>query len=62
MSPSTRTAVCEQLVSVVQLLANGEAPRSLAPMLAGANLVALEKDDGGLRPVAVGDVLRRLTG
>ena len=47
---------------MTHMLANGEAPRSLAPFLAGATLVALDKEDGGLRPVAVGEVLRRLTG
>eukprot|EP00973_Karenia_brevis_P022642 3116123-Karenia_brevis.AAC.1 len=53
--------VLEQLCAAVQLLARGEAPDALAPHLAGASLLALEKKDGGLRPVAVGEVLRRLT-
>ena len=34
---------------------------SLAPFLAGANLTALPKKDDGIRPVAVGEVWRRLT-
>ena len=62
MTPATRATVSEQLAAVCQTLANGEAPRQLAPHLAGANLVALAKEDGGLRPIAVGAVLRRLTG
>ena len=52
----------EQLAAVCQLLANGEAPRQLSAYLAGAGLVALEKEDGGLRPIAMGEVFRRLTG
>ena len=43
------------------LLAKKEAPRDLAPFLAGATLTALPKKDNGIRPVAVGEVLRRLT-
>eukprot|EP00666_Eupelagonemidae_sp_cell4sb_P018038 gene18038-biopygen23713 len=38
----------------------GLAPRELAPHLAGAALVALPKLDGGVRPLAVGECLRRL--
>ena len=33
---------------------------SLAPFLAGATLTALPKKDNGVRPVAVGEVWRRL--
>ena len=33
----------------------------MAPFLAGANLTALPKKDNGIRPVAVGEVWRRLT-
>ena len=33
----------------------------MAPFLAGATLTALPKKDDGIRPVAVGEVLRRLT-
>ena len=62
MTPATRATLTEQLAVVCQTLANGDAPRQLAPHLAGANLVALAKEDGGLRPIAVGEILRRLTG
>ena len=34
----------------------------MAPVLAGAGLVALPKPSGGVRPIAVGELLRRLTG
>ena len=46
---------------MVGLLARGEAPSSLAPYLAGASLNALPKKDNGIRPIAVGETLRRLT-
>ena len=51
-----------QLAEVVSLLAQGRAPSFVAPVLAGAGLVALPKPQGGVRPIAVGEILRRLTG
>ena len=52
--------VMEQLTSVCTLLARGDAPGPLAQYLAGASLMALEKPGGGIRPIAIGEVLRRL--
>ena len=56
-----RDEVVERCTALVNLLAKGDAPASLAPFLAGGNLTALPKKDNGIRPVAVGDVWRRLT-
>ncbi|CAL4144301.1 unnamed protein product [Meganyctiphanes norvegica] len=42
-------------------MAKGDAPLIVAPFLAGATLTALPKKDNGIRPVAVGEVWRRLT-
>jgi hypothetical protein len=39
---------------------NGEVPSSICPILYGANLCALKKKDGGIRPIAVGSTIRRL--
>ena len=50
------------LTDVVNLLAQGAACNSVAPYLAGAALVAVPKPKGGVRPIAIGEVLRRLTG
>ena len=41
-------------------LVAGQAPRDLAPFIAGAPLMALNKPGGGLRPIAIGETLRRL--
>ena len=49
-----------QLTSLCNLLARGEAPSNLAAYLGGASLMALEKPGGGVRPIAIGEVLRRL--
>ena len=56
-----RDEVLERGTALTNILAKGEAPMSLAPFLAGANLTALSKKDNGIRPVAVGEVWRRLT-
>ena len=50
----------EQLTSIINLLARGDAPTLVAQHLAGASLMALQKPTGGIRPIAVGEVLRRL--
>ena len=50
-----------QLADVVKLLVRGEALAEIAPHLAGASLHALPKGVDDVRPIAVGEVLRRLT-
>lgn len=42
--------------------AHGGFPEDLAPFMAGATLISLKKPDGGVRPIAIGEVLRRLVG
>ena len=54
--------VREQLTGLVNPLARGEAPKPIADCLAGATLIALEKKDGGIRPIAAGETVRRLVG
>jgi hypothetical protein len=50
------------LTKVVNLLARGTLPQDLAPILCSANLFAANKKEAGsYRPIAVGEVLRRLT-
>lgn len=44
----------------LNLLLSGKAPKTLAPFLSGANLIALNKDEGAIRPIAIGCTLRRL--
>ena len=60
--PPTRanhTLLC--LTRVVNLLCAGKAPHDVAPYLCGASLLPCKKKDGGQRPIAVGEVIRRLT-
>ena len=55
--PGETLALVEQLAAVVNLLARGLAHPSAAPVLAGASLVAVPKPKGGIRPIAIGEVL-----
>ena len=51
----------DQLANVVGLLASGNVPTELAAYISCAKLLASPKKCGGLRPIAVGEALRRLT-
>ena len=55
-----RDEVLTHLTSVVGLLARGRGPPALAAFLAGAALHALPRKDGSIRPIVVGECLRRL--
>ena len=44
-----KTTVLEQLAALANVLARGDAPREIAPHLAGASLITLGKKDGGIR-------------
>jgi hypothetical protein len=59
-SPQAAATALEALVSAVNKLASGRAPSSFATWLCGAPLTALAKPNGGVRPIAVGEVIRRL--
>lgn len=49
------------ITAVVNILAQGKGPATIAPWIAGAPLTALNKPEGGgVRPIAVGETLRRL--
>ena len=61
-SPILATRALNVLTSTVNLLASGEATRDIAPFMAGGGLTPLRKPDDGVRPIAVGESLRRLVG
>ena len=50
----------ESLTKLVNLVLKGKIPDDIQPIFFGANLCALSKNDGGVRPIAVGTTLRRL--
>lgn len=45
---------------LVNHFASGKAPPQISPWLSGATFIALNKRDGGVHPIAVGEVFRRL--
>ena len=59
-SPDQAIGVLAPLTRFVNLLAAGHAPPTIIPHLCGATLLASKKKKGGHRPIAVGEVLRRL--
>ena len=59
-SPGQASQVMHSLTGVVNLLCSGHAPPEVVPHICGATLIACKKRGGDLRPIAVGEVLRRL--
>ena len=55
-----RQGLLSSLTLFIKLFLEGDVPVSTRPYFFGANLVALEKKDGGVRPIVVGCTLRRL--
>ncbi|KAL0820722.1 hypothetical protein ABMA28_006551 [Loxostege sticticalis] len=51
----------ECLTKLCNFLFSGQLNKEVCPYLYGASLCALSKKDGGLRPIAVGSTLRRLS-
>ena len=60
-SPDRANSVLLSLTRFTNLLAAGQSPSFVLPHLCGASLFAVRKKCGGFRPIAVGEVLRRLT-
>ena len=48
------------ITSFVNVLLNGKCPAAVQPILFGGNLIALDKKSGGIRPIAIGYVWRRI--
>lgn len=58
--PSSADLLLSALTEFVNLLLAGTCPDDISPLMFGGNLTALSKKDGGIRPIAVGSVLRRV--
>eukprot|EP00959_Pyramimonas_sp_CCMP1952_P451480 9452781-Pyramimonas_sp.AAC.1 len=50
----------EALVQVLAFIMRGEAPPAASTALLGGRLIPLQKPDGGVRPLACGETLRRM--
>ena len=56
------SAFLQALTSLASAFAWHRLPRDVSLLMAGAKLVLLPKKDGGLRPIAVGELVRRIAG
>lgn len=56
-----RDTTAESLFSLCDLLAKGHIPDGAAKLLSASCLVALNKPNGDVRPIAIGECIRRLT-
>ena len=50
----------QALTSFTNFVLAGKVNHEIRPILFGANILALKKNDGGIRPIAIGSTLRRL--
>ena len=57
---SFRKRAITSLTKFVNLASSGQLPEFVAPILCNATLTALKKLKGGVRPIAVGEVIRLL--
>ena len=55
-----RSPILRNNTSMVNLLLAGKAHPKLAPLIASAPLIAIAKPKGGIRPIAIGEIWRRL--
>ena len=55
-----RQRLLEQLTLLVNFIISKRLPDFVTPVLLGANVTALSKPDGGVRPIAVGETIRRI--
>jgi len=58
---AAKTGLLDSLLTLVTTVSAGRLHPQAAPYLCAARLIPLKKEDGGVRPIAVGDNLRRLT-
>lgn len=49
------------MTALANLISKGKVTNSILPYFYGAFLISLEKKDGGIRPIAIGNTFRRLT-
>ena len=49
-----------RFIALLQLLVDGKAPPAMAPFIASAPLIPLLKKNGDIRPIAIGETMRRI--
>ena len=61
LRPASSDLFHRLLSEVVSLLLRGEVPESIRPYVCGASITALRKPNGSVRPIVIGETIRRLT-
>ncbi|XP_065318858.1 uncharacterized protein LOC135926853 [Gordionus sp. m RMFG-2023] len=56
----SQVPILQNLTTFCNKIAHGPVPESIRPLLFGAKLIALEKPNKDIRPIAIGTVFRRL--
>jgi hypothetical protein len=59
-SPNITGGLIDSLTDFVNMLLKGDLPEFVSEIIFGGNLIALQKKDGGIRPIAIGYTWRRL--
>jgi len=57
---AAKAGLLEHVLTLVTATSSGRLQTRVAPDLCAARLMVLRKNDGGVRPIAMGDTLRRL--
>ena len=60
LRPASSDMLLRLLSEVVCLMLQGEVPEAVRPSVCGASIMTLRKPNGSLRPIAVGETIRRL--
>ena len=60
--PGSCAALQNGLGAFVEVACSGKLPQAFAVTMCASNLLAINKKDGGIRPIAIGDTLRRVVG
>ena len=58
---ASRSTTARKFFTVCNLIASGSIPQGIVELLSASRLVALSKPSGDVRPIAVGECIRRLT-
>ena len=54
--------LAESLTAIFNFVATGKPPREVVQLFTAGRGVAISKDDGGIRPIVVGNIILRLVG
>jgi len=61
VNSTNKDPLLSDITNLCNLFLSGNIPNNVCPTIFGANLLAISKKGGGVRPIAVGYVWRRLT-